>query len=246
MLLALVTVAIRSDAGVITNGTFDDATDLAGFTVVGEDFFFAPISAGTVSEPGGSFAQLQNDNATFLLQLQQEFTVPSVASTLSFDFAFSTEGSPSTVGPVIDAFSVNLKSRSGLDDLLDILVVDAVVGVKIDPADGSEIPPKRAIDVSLESVAFDPGFSGFTGGTDFFGRVSVDLPSEVLGDEVTLSFNLIDVDGPGGFGLPDPFATIAAVDNITLTSSSSVIPEPASVATWSLMLLGTTLRRRRR
>ena len=89
--LAFVIVAIRSDAGVITNGTFEDPTDLTGFSVVGEDFFGDPISAGTVTEPNGAFAQLQNDTATFLLQLQQTFVVPTGASTLSFDFAFSTE-----------------------------------------------------------------------------------------------------------------------------------------------------------
>jgi len=108
---------------IITNGDFSDSVDLAGF-----------LATGTIiSEPTGDFAQLETDGS-FQRTLEQTYTIPSLPTRFSFDFAFSTEGTPTLGFP--DSFaSSKLTTVDG--DFLDILVVDAV-GIVPDPSDGIE------------------------------------------------------------------------------------------------------------
>lgn len=217
--------AIPLQAGVITNGDFSDPIGLNGF--VATDTIVTEVTTST-----NDFAQLATDG-TFLRTLETNpFDIPTSNSVLSFDFAFSTTGS---LAAFQDSFAASLiTSIDG--DFLDLFVVDSVVLALPDPS--GDIAVLTGIPAVNDETVSITGFTRFSGGAYFSGRVTVTLPSTVLGEEATLYFDLFDQN--------DGAETIAAVDNITITSASGVIPEPASVATWSLMLLGITLRRRRR
>jgi hypothetical protein len=193
-----------------TNGDFSDPVPLFGY-----------IATGTViSEPTGEFAQLETDG-NFMRTLEQTFTVPSLSTTLSFDFAFSTDDiTPSGFFP--DSFAASLLTTVD-GDFLDILVVDAF-GPFPDPSDGIEwITGAVPIDVTYDSSVSIAGFTPIAGGQTFSGRISLDLPAVVLGEEATLYFDLFDES--------DGFNAIAAVDNINVTP----VPEPA---TGTLILTG--------
>lgn len=189
----------------LSNGDFSDPVPLAGYTATGT----------VIGEPTGEFGLLETDG-TFQRTLEQTFSVPASASTLAFDFAFSTTGIPPT-GAIPDSFAVSVISALG--DFLDILVVD-LLGVVPDPSDGIEIitgatPIDVAFDSSISIVGFPVGI-----GTTFSGRISLGLPSAVLGQDVTLFFDLFDQ--------IDDANTIAGVDNISLRTRA--VPEPATLA----------------
>lgn len=219
--LAIVaTVGVNAHAGVIVNGDFSDPTDLAGFTVTGQ----------TVTETDG-FARFEIGDGV-LRTLEQTFVIPLGATALSFDYAFSTTATAALHPSSPDSFAVSLETTID-GELLDIFVVD-YGGPIPDPSDGDEIMNMvEAIDVQSVSRPFD-GFVGFTGGTTYTGRVTVFFPTQVLGEEATLYFDLGNFDG-------NAFDSIAAVDNIT------IIPEPTSFAIWALLVLApcSTHRRRR-
>ena len=148
ILMTLVLAAqVAHESAVVSNGDFSDPSDLAGFTATGD----------IMCEPTGEFGQLETDGS-FIRTLEQTINIPAVPSTLSFDFAFSTEGDPS-IGVFPDSFAVSLITT--LDgDFLDILVVDAF-GVFPDPSDGIEgITGATPIDVSYDSTVGIPGFGG--------------------------------------------------------------------------------------
>ena len=81
-------------ATIIVNGDFSDPVDLAGFTEGGT----------SISEPTGDFIQLQADG-TYGRWLEQTFMVPILPTLLSFDFAFSTSGTPEAVSESFLAMS---------------------------------------------------------------------------------------------------------------------------------------------
>lgn len=225
-LCAVFTLAgLHASAGVINNGDFSSLTPLDGFS-----------PTGNVSEPTDDFALF--DDSGFLTQT---FTIPSSASTLSFDFAFSTSN-PSGTSTGFDSFSVELTTNADLD-ILDILVVDYEVEVSPDPLGpfGLPFPPFVPIDVSYVPSASFPGFQGVTGETKaFYGKISLTLPDEVLGELATITFDL---------GNQDPGAqTLAALDNLAVTTNNP-IPEPSSFALWlgaTAVMLGSSTRRRRK
>lgn len=217
MMLVVATAGSQVNAGIV-NGDFAAAKPLADFTV----------TLNIVGEPTDAFAQFSDSGA-----LEQTFDIPNAPSTLSFDFAFSTTSSATSPPSLPDSFSVSVLTANNLD-FLDILVVDIVQEALTDPSEG--LPGVTPIDASLDTSFFIFGFVGLKNGTDFSGRVSLLLPSNVLGEKATIFFDLFDFDG---------FETIAAVDNITLTSSP-IVPEPASLAIWGVILGGTLMRRRRR
>jgi hypothetical protein len=201
----------NAHAGVI-NGDFSHATPLFGFTPSGTD----------VLEPTGEFAQLATDGS-FVRTLELALAIPSVPSNLSFDFAFSTTSTSATPPTKPDSFEVSLITLD--NQFLDLLVVD-VVGVK------------SVFGVSPDFSISIPGFAGL-GGTEVSGRVSLALPSSVLGKSATIYFDLLNNDST--------FGSIAAVDNITLTSTNHPVPEPASLAVWGVFLcIGRLIGRSRR
>jgi hypothetical protein len=211
LVIVLFTISPAVMATVIVNGDFSDPVDLAGFVATGT----------TVGEPTGGFAQLETDGS-FWRTLEQTFMIPALPTLFSFNFAFSTEGTP-PVGGFPDSFAASeITTLDG--DFLDILVVD-VYGVLEDPSEGIEhLTGATPIDVSYDPSVTIAGFTPFAGGTTFYGRASLWLPDSVLGEEATLYFDLFDqLDG---------FKTIAAVDNISAES----IPEPGT-----LVLLGAGL-----
>nr|WP_143548357.1 hypothetical protein [Rhodopirellula sp. SM50] len=218
---------VQASAGVIVNGDFSDSTPLAGFT-----------ATGTIAgEPAGGFAQLETDGSP-LRTLEQTFVIPVGATSLSFDYQFSTEailGSPPS-GP--DSFAASLITTID-GEFLDLFVVD-LLGAIPDPSDGIEsITGALPISVSLDPGVTIPGFSGFASGTTSGGRVTLSFPTTVLGEESTLYFDLLDNDGLA-------FSSIAAIDNVTVSSASGVIPEPTSFAVWGLLMMTNSMRRRRK
>lgn len=148
-------------------------------------------------------------------------SVPGLPTRLSFDFAFSTApDTSSSSSSTLDSFAVSLLTLAD-SDFLDILVVDAS-GLIPDPSDGIESSTGAIpIDVAYVST-MDPtisilGFNSLPGGTTFSGRISLFLPSIVLGEDATIFFDLLDQ--------KDGSRTIAAVDNLAVEP----VPEPATV-----------------
>ena len=205
--LALVTFSLAHvSSATLINGDFSDPTDLSGFTATGT----------IVGEPTGEFAQLETDG-NFWRTLEQTFDIPSVPTYLSFDYAFSTEGSLPD-GGFPDAFSASLTTTID-GDFLDIFVVDAY---------GPLPDPFNEIEVDYDESVTIPGFSPFAGGTTFSGRIGLWLPNDVLGEEATIFFDLFDEF--------DGFKTIAAVDNINVAA----VPEPSTIFLLFTGLLGLT------
>jgi hypothetical protein len=163
--------------------------------------------------------------------LEQTFILPATASTLSFDFAFSTDATSSGV-LFPDSFAASVLTAGG--EFLDILVVD-LLGVVPDPSDGIEgIIGAMPIDVAIDDTVTIPGFIPFAAGTSYSGRIDVLLPSAVLGQNATVFFDLFDeFDGA---------STIAAVDNV----GTRAIPAPGAFGLVLAGLIATISVRRRR
>jgi len=206
----------------IVNGDFSDPTGLAGWTPEG----------AIVSEPFGGFAQLGADG-TYSRLLKQDFTLPTAPAILAFDFAFSTTA-PLLGAGFPDSFSASLITAGG--DFLDILVVDQL-GVVADPSDGIEwLTGALPIDVTFDPAVTIPGFQPLAGGTDYWGRISLRLPSAILGQEATLYFELFDETGLA--------ATIAAIDNVGINPTA--VPTPATPALLGIGLAALSGAGRRR
>ncbi|QEF96256.1 hypothetical protein Mal15_02830 [Stieleria maiorica] len=219
--IVLAFAGVEATAGVIVNGDFSSPVALQGYS-----------SGGSVTQPSpGDFAQFDDVGV-----LTQTFTIPGGGSSLSFDFAFSTT---TPIGSIFgDTFAAELTTSPDAD-VLDLFFVD-VSGVTKDPLDGMEglFPNVVPIDVDFDPSISIAGFPSKPGGTDFSGRISLLLPSEVLAESATITFRLFD-SGPA-------FETVAAIDNFSVVSSNTPIPEPASLAVWIVMAAGGLARRRKR
>jgi hypothetical protein len=213
----------------VVNGDFAVSADLDGWTATGN----------VVSEPTGAFAQLETDGS-FQRTLEQTFPLSLMPARLAFDFAFSTSISDIDLVPpgiFFDSFAVSLLTDGG--DWLDILVVDVIVKALPDPSDGIEpITGALPIDVGLDSTVTIPGFELFDGGFSTSGRVSLPLPASVLGQDVTLSFDLFDQD------ILDAVVTRAAIDNVAVELAA--VPEPATLGLLVIGLAAAGVARRRR
>lgn len=209
----------HAQAGPLLNGDFADPVPPVGWTPTGR----------VVSLPPGAFAQLETDGG-YQRTLEQTFTLLQMPARLAFDFAFSTsipDGTsvPEDQGIFPDSFTVSLYTTDWVY-FLDILVVDVVDGAVPDPSHGKE----QKVDALPIDVGFDPaftiaGFERFAGGFSTSGRLSLPLPANVLGQEVTLYFDLYDE--------PDGAATRAAVDNVAVELAA--VPEPATLG---LLVIG--------
>lgn len=210
--MLLVFLAGNATAEFIVNGDFSDPTPLAGYDVFGT----------VIGEPTGEFGQLETEGS-FIRTLSQTFTTPASPSVLTFDFAFSTNATPFSIP---DSFAAShITTADG--EFLDILVVD-FFGPIPDPSDGIEfLTGAVPIDVSFDETVTIAGFTPFAGGTTYSGRITLDLPAIVLGEEATLFFDLFDE--------LDVADTIAALDNISLTTQATPIPEPMSVVVWLMI-----------
>lgn len=220
--LVVIAIAPGVHAGVISNGDFSDSIALKSFT-----------STGTaIGEPNGNFAQLETDGS-FTRTLEQVFSVPTGASTLAFDFAFSTQAAEGSVPSIPNSFAVSLLTDDS--DFLKLLLVD---GRKLQPVGvdiaTTPLPSGVAYDDSLTIDGFQP----FSGGVSYSGRLTIDLPNAVLGDNATIFFDLYDT-------IDDTHLAIAAIDNLQVTSSG-VVPEPTSLAIWAIAIGTLATHRRRR
>ena len=225
-LTLLAVIGFHAHAGMIVNGDFSDPIPLAGFVATGSD----------VGEPIGEFAQLDIGGGSSRA-LNQTFDIASGATSLSFDFAFSTTATIATAPLLPDSFSASVVTTTD-GETLDVLVVD-LFGAIPDPSEGFEaFFGVELIDVAIDPSVTIPGYIGL-GATEFSGRVTFSLPPQVRDEEATITFRLLDNDIAAHLSR-------AAVDNITVESGTGVVPEPTSIAAWGAILCSGLLIRRRR
>ena len=204
--------------GVIANGDFSGVTPLAGFD-----------ATGAVSEPTGEFAQFSGTG-----DLSQQFEIPSVASVLSFDIEFSTLDSNAIFK---DSFAASLTTTDA--EVLDLFVVDQA-GLRVSPSSGN--PSFVPFSFTQNTSVSIPGFSlsHDPNALNYHSRITVQLPSTVLGDNAKLLFRSLNSD--------TSMDSLSAVDNISIMGSNAAVPEPASLTAWFAVSVGLPclLKRRRR
>lgn len=158
------------------------------------------------------------DSAT----LYQDFILPSMSQTMSFEYVLLTEGTFVGTGALPDAFTVRLLDANTLAPLLSIPGFDELF-----------YHDTRGASDSIDDSAVTR--TATAARADWF-TIAWDVSSIAAGTHVRLQFDLF------GTGLLDGQLTFAGVDNIQLTQSPP-IPAPSAVV---LGLLGTaTLLRRR-
>ena len=219
LVLVQVAMATPASAGIV-NGDFETG-DLSGWTTsaIGGSPLISVVMPGT-----NHFAELATgDFATgpFISTLEQTFTVDPATPQLSFDFTLpSTILDPTGTGlsPFLDSFVVSLLSGASF---FDLLLVDQFGAI----ADPFGTAPGTTGVAAPSDVAFD------------FSLVA-DL-SSLVGESVTLFFDVINED--------DGFESVFALDNVQLTGTGAVVPEPSTFIIFVVGLLtfcsGLRLRR---
>lgn len=194
-LATLTLLALGVEANVI-NGEFNNG--LTGWD-----------SDGDIVADGGGFALLENGVPDFR-GLSQNFQIggPGV---LSFDFSFTTSAAG---GGGTDSFAVGLLSDDFNDPFVDVIVMDDALGVVPDPfGDGW--------DVTYQAGPAVAGLS-LLAGTSFSGRVSLQIPTLLFGDDVTLFFDLFD-------GFPSVLTRVG-IDNVEFAPLMVAVSEPPPLA----------------
>ncbi len=205
-LLLLVAQSSSSSAGTIVNGDFETSgvspDPFAGWTTP-DPLDLPPIDAGGVAEFDivGYFDPL--------IELQQTFTLPAGASTLSFEFNLS-----SITGGVSDPFALPDSFQATLLDSTPASLFPIFGGVLdafyLFDASGFE---DKSSGVTTEALA-----GGWT-------RVSLDISS--LGpQDLTIEFLALGDD--------DELLTTVLLDNVFIAQGATV-PEPSSIALWSIL-----------
>ncbi|MDV6028667.1 MAG: hypothetical protein F9B45_00855 [Phycisphaera sp. RhM] len=221
-LLAIFSIGLNTARGGIINGDFSTALTDPG--------------AGWVTAFGLEPPVTESDQAKFvidsfadnLVQLEQEFLLPVGASSLSFDYQFRTETGgfldPFFGAPPFDIFQASLLNPVTLDALISIDASDdRFFGID---ADGITY---AAAEVGTPTILSN----GFT-------RVTLDV-SALASQSVLLDFLFLGED--------DGLISTVLLDNVTVTTASTVVPEPGALAVWALFsvtTMGVSTRRRRR
>lgn len=225
-ILILVALAPLAPAGII-NGDFETG-DFTGWTASAIDGAFNPTAPLiSVASVGGNqvavFDTGDFNTGPFISTLEQTFTVDPATPFLTFDFSdpfTSADATGTGAGPFLDAFAVSLQSGA---DFYDLLVLDQF-GPWADPF--GTAPGTVALGTSLAPSL------------DFSARADL---SSLAGQSVTLYADMINED--------DRFETTVWSDFYELQSQQTkktVIPEPASLTLWSLLLAGVAAVRRQR
>ncbi|WP_372899351.1 hypothetical protein [Stieleria sp.] len=221
-LLAIFSIGSNTARGGIINGDFSTAlTDpAAGWATT-----FGLEPPVTESEQAKFVIDSFSDN---LVQLEQEFLLPAGATSLSFDYQFLTESGgffdPFFGAPPFDIFQASL---------LDPVTLDALIS--IDPSDDRffGIDADRSTFSAIEVDTPELLSNGFT-------RISLDV-SSLASQSVLLDFLFLGED--------DGLISTVLLDNVTITTASTVVPEPGALAVWvlfSVTTMGGATRRRRR
>lgn len=180
-------------------------------------------SFGEPPQDGGGFALFAESLTSSIIELEQSFTLPSNAFSLSFDLQFQTSGAGiSTLPP---------------DSFQSSLYVDGVDAFPT-PSDPF-LPAFYSIDAA-GNVTFDSTYVSTTLLANGWSRVTLDV-SSLAGKDVLLEFILNSFD--------DERTSQASLDNVVITTTSVVVPEPATVTSLmvglGLVLVSRVLARRR-
>lgn len=188
-------------------------------------FLFAAISSQ--AQGTFSFVVLQTGGDSSLVSNQQ--VVPfdgSAGQQLTFNFGFFTAES-STPGTFLDSFTVTLQDASS--DTAVLSVIDASGTIWAPPSAGGIV----LSDSDITRMAIMP-----PGGSPILGQgvgysVTVAIPQQMVGPQLTLYFDLYDNQdsnmSTGWFSPPNIFP----------------IPEPGVASLFALALLGVIIRRKR-
>jgi hypothetical protein len=194
--------SLTATAGII-NGDFST-------TGTAPDPFAAWETFSSLGDPpadGGGFARFTAGDNLEDQQLEQYFTLPSLAATLSFEFRLATSpGGTSTGGVPPDSFQATLYDSAF---------------VALFPSDVGFF---SFFSVDNDGTAyFDPTFVSVVQLGNDWNRVSLDV-SSLSSQDLLIEFLAL--------GSDDGLLTTIDVDNVALT----VIPEPASIAIWGVLV----------
>jgi len=161
----------RNDRGPLTNGDFENG--LNGWTPAVAGGGAAP---GQILPDGGQALFLEGDS--FLVTLEQTFTMPAGTAALTFDVLF----------------------EPGFD-LADDFIPDAFEAQLLDDANQSVVPTWHPLATSFWNAQEDLTFNMGSGATFDGLTVRVDVSAVPAGMDVTLFFDLIGADRDTGSGV---------------------------------------------
>ncbi len=224
-----------ADATLITNGDFE--AGLAGWTITdqagGSGTFFAQPNDGSaaplsgngllVNATGGTMFALTDQGGPGAHALTQSFVVPvaSPSVTMTFDmFLNDYSGLNPTVDPAGLDYSVPGPNQYARVDILT-----------------STASPLSTAAIDIVTSVLFPVPAGLVGVNPWVSSPVFDLTA-ALGAGGTFQVRFAEVDNSGFFNL--------GVDNVVITAGAAAVPEPSSLAIFSLVGVGVLWKRRRR